>query len=130
MKIARNVKNVVAERTDPLAVELAAKLFYASCICAEKAKYHKDCMQRVLNSVTIVPGLSNYKHFISSRIMVLITFVIGMSPPVTMQHRRLLYLKSRSILKTIKTMMRRCIRSDILLENFWKAMVLKDPRYD
>ena len=29
------------------------------------------------------------------------TFVIGMSPPVTMQHRRLLCLKCKSILKTV-----------------------------
>ena len=40
-KLHKTLKKVVAKRTDPLAVELAAKLSYASCICAEEAKYHR-----------------------------------------------------------------------------------------
>ena len=67
MQIARNVKNVVVERIDPLVVEVAAKLSYASCIRAEEAKYHKDCIQRFLSCVTVIPGPINYKHFISSK---------------------------------------------------------------
>ena len=61
------LKKVVAERTDPLAVELAVKLSYASCIRAEEAKYHRDCIQRFLSGVTVIAGPINYKHFISSK---------------------------------------------------------------
>ena len=56
MQIARN-----------LAVELAAKLSYASCIRAEEAKYHRDCMQRFLNVDTVIPVPVNYKNFASSK---------------------------------------------------------------
>ena len=56
MQIARN-----------LAVELAAKLSYASCIRAEEAKYHRDCIGRFLSSVTVIPGPVYYKHFASSK---------------------------------------------------------------
>ena len=38
-----------------------------TCICAEKAKYHRDCMQRFLSGVTVIPGPVNYKHFASSK---------------------------------------------------------------
>ena len=38
-KLHETLKKVVAERTDPLPVELAAKLSNVSCICAEGAKY-------------------------------------------------------------------------------------------
>ena len=54
---------MTAKRTDPLAVELAVKLSYATCIRAEEAKYHKDGMQRFLSGVTVFPGPINYKHF-------------------------------------------------------------------
>ena len=58
---------MVAERTDPLAIELAAKLSYASCIRAEEAKYHRDCIERFLSSVTVIPGPVYYKRFASSK---------------------------------------------------------------
>ena len=61
------LKKVVAERTDPLAVKLAAKLSYASCIHAEEVKYHRDCMQWFLSGVTAIPGPVNYKHIASSK---------------------------------------------------------------
>ena len=63
----KTLKYVVAERTDPLAVELAAKLSYASCIRAEEAKHHRDCMQRFLSGVAVIPGQINYKHIVISK---------------------------------------------------------------
>ena len=66
-KVRETLKKMIPERTDLLAVELAAKLSYASCIRAEKAKYHRDCMQRFLSGVTVIPGPVNYKHFASSK---------------------------------------------------------------
>ena len=63
----KTLKYVVAEGTDPLAVELAAKLSYASCIRAEEAKYRRDCMKRFLSGVTVYQGPVNYKHFASSK---------------------------------------------------------------
>ena len=66
-KLHETLKKVVPERTDLLAVELAAKLSYASCIRPEEAKYHRDCMQRFLSGVTVIPGPVNYKHFASSK---------------------------------------------------------------
>ena len=61
------LRYVVAERTDPLAVELGAKLSYASCIHAEKTKYRRDCMQRFLSGVTVIQSPVNYKHFAGSK---------------------------------------------------------------
>ena len=66
-KLHKTLKYVVAEGTDPLAVELAAKLSYASCIRAEEAKYRRDCMKRFLSGVTVYQGPVNYKHFASSK---------------------------------------------------------------
>ena len=54
---------MTATRTDPLAVEFAAKLSYAACIRAEEAKYHRNDMQRFLSGVTVIPGPINYKYF-------------------------------------------------------------------
>ena len=54
---------MTAKRTDPLAIELAAKLCYATCIRAEEAKYHRDGMQRFLSNVMVFSGPINYKHF-------------------------------------------------------------------
>ena len=66
-KLHKTLKKVVTERTDQLAVELEAKLPYASCIRAEEAKYHRDCMQRFLTGAAVIPGPINYKHFASSK---------------------------------------------------------------
>ena len=99
-KLHQTLKKVVAERTDSLVVEY---------IRAEEAKYHLDCMQQFLRGVTVISGLINNKHFISSKVMDLTTSVIGISPPVKIQHRRLLFLKCRSTLKTLTTMKKRCI---------------------
>ena len=65
-KLDEILKKVVAERTDPLAVESAAKLSYTSCIHAEEVKYHRDCRQRFLSHVTVIPGPISYKHFVVS----------------------------------------------------------------
>ena len=66
-KLHETLRKVVARRTDPLGVELAAKLSYASSIRAEEAKYHKGCIQRFLRGVMVVPGPINYKHPVDSK---------------------------------------------------------------
>ena len=66
-KLHEMLKKVVAERIDLLAVELAAKLSYTSCICAEVEKYYRDCMQRFLSGVTVIQGPIKYNHFVSSK---------------------------------------------------------------
>lgn len=58
---------MVTKRTDLLGNEFAAKLSYNSCTRAQGAKYHKDCMHQFLSGDTVIPGLINYKHFISSK---------------------------------------------------------------
>ena len=58
---------MATERTDPLAVKLAVKLSYASCIRAEEAKYHRDCMQRFLSGLAVISSPVNYEHFASSK---------------------------------------------------------------
>jgi len=66
-KLHETLKNVVANRTDPLAVEVADKLSYAACIRAEEAKYHRDCMQRFMSGVTVIPGPINKRHLHKSK---------------------------------------------------------------
>ena len=66
-KLHETLKKVAVERTYLLAVELAAKLSYPSCIRAEETKYHRDCMQRFLSGVTVIRGPISYKHFFSSK---------------------------------------------------------------
>ena len=117
---------MVAGQTDQLVVELGAKLSYNSCIRAKEENYHRDYMQRFLSVVTVITSAINYKHFISSKMMDLITFVIGISLTVTTQHCRLLFLKCRNIFKTITTTSK-CNQSDIFVKNCQNAMVLKDP---
>ena len=41
-KLHKTLKKNVAERTDPLAVDLSTKLFYDSCICAEEEKVSQE----------------------------------------------------------------------------------------
>ena len=66
-KLHEMLKKVAAEGADPLAVELAAKLSYASFISADEAKHHRDCMQRFLSGITVTPGLIRYKLFVNSK---------------------------------------------------------------
>ena len=40
-KLFKMLKNMFAETTDPLAVELAKKLSYTSCLRGEEVKYHR-----------------------------------------------------------------------------------------
>ena len=58
---------MVAKRTDPLAVDLSTNLFYASCICAEEEKYHRDYMQQFLSGFMVIAGPISYKHLIISK---------------------------------------------------------------
>ena len=66
-KLHETLKKVVLERTDPLAVEVAAKLSYAPCLRAYEAKYHRDCMQRFLSGVSVCTDTVNYKHVDTSK---------------------------------------------------------------
>ena len=107
--------------------ELAAKLSYVSCIHAEVAKYHRNFMQLFLSDATVIPAQINYKYLVSLKNDGCNNFRDWyVRPPVTMQHRRFLCLKCRSILKTATV---RCIRSDILVENCRNALVLTDSRH-
>ena len=54
-------------RNDALALEVTAKLEYASCIRAEEAKYHRDCMQRFLSGVTVIPDPIIHIHVNKSK---------------------------------------------------------------
>ena len=74
-KMHETLKKEVAERADSLAVELAAKLSYASCICAKGAKYHRDCRSRLFQVKSTIITLSVPVD--------LTTFVIVMSLPKT-----------------------------------------------
>ena len=56
------LKTVAAEGTYSLAVKLATKLSYGSCICPEEAKYHRDCMQWFRSGATVIPSPIKYKH--------------------------------------------------------------------
>ena len=111
---------MVAERTGPLAVELASKLSYASCIRADEV-HISQITWIACNGFWVVSQLFQVKSTINTLLvqknMDSTTFLIGMSPPVKIQHCHLLFYKSRSILKTITAMRRRCIRADILVEN-------------
>ena len=92
MHIARNVKkNLVAERTaNGFTVEVSVKWSYASFIRAEEEKCHKDFIQQFLTGVTVIPQSTVSKWLVKKRVD-LTTFVIGMSPPVTIQNHRLLF---------------------------------------
>ena len=58
--LRETLKKMVAERIDPLAVELVVKLSYTSCIRAEEAKYHRSCMKRFLSSVMVWCELTSH----------------------------------------------------------------------
>ena len=77
MQIAWNVERGYRWNNDPLAVDLDAKLSFASCICAIGAKYHRDCRSRLFQvQSTMITLLVP---------MDLTTFVIGTSLPVTIK---------------------------------------------
>ena len=126
LKFHEALKKVVAEGTDPLAVELAAKLSYASCIRAEETKYHRGCMQQFLSSVTIILGQINYKHFVSSKNDELSNFCDWYESTSHDTTSSFILFEVQKHMED-KTM-RRCIRSDILVENRRNTMMLKDPR--
>ena len=60
------------------------------CICSEEEKCHKDFMEQFLTGVTVIPE-ATVNTWLVQKSVDLTTFVIGMSPPVTMQNHRLLF---------------------------------------
>ena len=66
-KLHETLKKVLLERTDPLGVEVAAKLSYAPCLRAYEAKYHRDFMQRFLSGVSVCTDTVYYKHVDTSK---------------------------------------------------------------
>ena len=60
--LQETLRDTVSQRSDPLAVEVAAKVSYASCIRAEEAKYHRDCMQRFLSGRTVTGPKFTHQH--------------------------------------------------------------------
>ena len=50
-------------KTDPLSVEIKAKLSYSHCLRADEAKYHAACMQRFLSGVSLSSTKVNTRNF-------------------------------------------------------------------
>ena len=52
-KLHETLKTFCEGKTDPLSLEVSSNIQYAKCLRAEEAKYHGDCMQRVLSGRSV-----------------------------------------------------------------------------
>ena len=66
-KLHTTLEQFCQGKTDPLPVEVASKLSYATCLRAYEAKYHADCMQRFLSGVSISDCEVNLRNFNESK---------------------------------------------------------------
>ena len=66
-KLQKTLKKFCAGKTDPLSVEVVSKLEYAQCLRAYKAKYHRDCLQRFINGVSVIDTKVNKRNYNKSK---------------------------------------------------------------
>ena len=67
MQASQDIKTFCEGKTDPLSLEVSSKIQYAKCPQAEEAKYHRDCMQRLLSGRSV--GESNFdrRNFLEAK---------------------------------------------------------------